>query len=260
MHAHGHRHADMDTCSHVGHVQTYVQHWLPIWWASMSHFSINACKLFQKGVQIRTSWRDDIPWHTHFPFSWLRNDVFQKKKKRSGCTWEHGTLRSGVFAVLLWCLGGQELHVLFSLVPSRGPGFLLEKEMRIGSFYRYFISELAISRNLGGMVRTQVAVSHFQVQMLSAMSNGYVHSTCICSNRCCFCGSGCLAVWALRGWSHAVLLWSVARAYPIEWYGMIRFFPGIFGNSISSEFACVCHVMWEVPLKWVVPNRSKLIN
>jgi len=74
-----HRHADMDTCSHVGYVQTYVQHWLPIWWASMSHFSINACKLFQKGVQIRTSWRDDIPWHTHFPFTWQWRR-FQKKQ------------------------------------------------------------------------------------------------------------------------------------------------------------------------------------
>ena len=145
-----HRHADMDTCSHVGYVQTYVQHWLPIWWASMSHFSINACKLFQKGVQIRTSWRDDIPWHTHFPFTWLRNDVFPpKKKKRSGCTWEHGTLRSGVFAVLLWCLG-----------PSRGPGFYWKKRWELE--VSIDISELAISRNLGGMVEHRLLSAIFK--------------------------------------------------------------------------------------------------
>ena len=38
---------------------------------------------------------------------------------------------------------------------------------------------------------------------------------------------------------------------------MIRFFPGMFGNSISSEFACVS---CGSPLKRVVLNRSKLIK
>lgn len=250
MHAHGHRHsdrhADMDTCSHVGYVQTYVQHRLPIWWASMSHFSINACNFFPKGCPNQNKlegWHTmTYPKHTHFPFTWLRNDVFQKKKKRNAQAARENMEHCGQVC-LLCCYGASVANGFMycsALFLQGGQGFYWKKRWELE--VSIDISELAISRNLGGMVEHRLLSAIFQVQMLSAMSNGYVHSTCICSNRCCFRGSGCLAVWALRGWSHAVLLWSVARAWPIEWQGMIRFFPGMFGNLISSEFACVCHV------------------